>query len=112
MMIYEVEGKRFSDRGQAIEAAERIATDNKRKVIVYEIEGDGEDSICVKENEINPLYVVFWVGGDRDGKTLGEFNRERDAISFAKKFHAEHEEEFDELCGGVGINYGGEPIEW
>ena len=59
------------------------------------------------------MYEVFWVGGDRDGQTLGEFEEKIDAIRFAKAFEKEHEGEFDELCGGVSIvGPDGHCIEW
>ena len=51
-------------------------------------------------------YIVYWVGGGRDGETLGEFEHAPDAISFARKFRSEHEEEFDPAWGGVGIEDG------
>lgn len=47
--------------------------------------------------------VVFWVGGERDGEILKEFDNNGDAIGFAVDFEKAHETEFDPLCGGVGI---------
>ena len=48
-------------------------------------------------------FTVFWVAGKRDGETLYETDDKYDAQKFAKKFYAEHEEEFDTFCGGVAI---------
>lgn len=48
-------------------------------------------------------YTVYWVAGERDGETLGEFETENEAIKFARAFYDEHEDEFDPCCGGAGI---------
>jgi len=48
-------------------------------------------------------YSVLWLGGDRDGETLGEFDNLEEAKSFAEKFRAEHEQEFDHYWGGVAV---------
>lgn len=59
------------------------------------------------------MLEVYFVGGERDGEVIGRFDTEAEAIKFARKFEKEHEDEFDELCGGVGIsNPNGEPVEW
>lgn len=56
------------------------------------------------EDDPAPAYTVYWIGGDRDGETLAEFDDENDAIRFACRFHDDHEDEFDPVCGGVGID--------
>lgn len=53
-------------------------------------------------------WVVYWVGGKRDGEILatfdtGEKNPDFRAEKFAEKFYEEHKDEFDPVCGGVGI---------
>ena len=58
-------------------------------------------------------YTVFWIAGVRDGETLGEFETEKDAVDFARRFFSKHKTEFDPCCGGVGIvDADGTPIEW
>ena len=49
-------------------------------------------------------YIVFWVGGNRDGEILKTFDMLNDAIKFADSFWKDHESEFDPMSGGVGIN--------
>lgn len=49
-------------------------------------------------------YIVYWVGGARDGEMLGAFDDVGAAINFASEFEKNHESEFDALCGGVGIS--------
>lgn len=46
---------------------------------------------------------VFMVGGDRDGEKIAEFAFEFQAIHFAVKYLADHEEEFDPVCGSLQI---------
>lgn len=74
--------------------------DDSRKVFVTEI--------------VTQAYTVYWVAGDRDGETLGEFETEAEAIKFAREFEKEHKDEFDPSCGGVGIADpdGGEVVDW
>ncbi len=58
-------------------------------------------------------YTVFWVGGDRDGEILDTFDDKYKAMDFAEKYSDEHEEEFDPVCGGVGVvDSEGNPVEW
>lgn len=72
------------------------------------------------ENEMEKQarkYVVYWVGGEKDGETLREFDTELKAIEFAKEYRKEHEDEFDPTWGGTGIvrmdDHGNEEsIEW
>lgn len=52
---------------------------------------------------MSKVYTVFWVGGKRDGETIGTFDDEREAAEFAEHFFYEHEEAFDPVCGGVSI---------
>ena len=48
-------------------------------------------------------YTVFWVGGKRDKEVLGTFEGFREAELFASKMQEEHKDEFDPVCGGIGI---------
>lgn len=58
-------------------------------------------------------YEVFWVAGKRDGETLATFDDVADAINFASDFWGKHENEFDEVCGGVAIiDENGKDVEW
>lgn len=58
-------------------------------------------------------YKVFWVGGKRDGEILGTFEGFREAEVFANKELKEHAEEFDPVCGGIGITGpADEIVEW
>lgn len=60
-------------------------------------------------------YIVFWVGGARDGETLKTFDNLNDAIKFADSFWKTHESEFHPVWGGVAINNKNNPdeiIEW
>ena len=36
-------------------------------------------------------YIVYLVGGDRDGETIGTFDNERDAVLFAQDFCKEND---------------------
>lgn len=75
--------------------------------LIAEIELDGSGSgICVAEYVLGEdfnEYSVLLVGGDRDGEKLGSFTDELDAIRFARQYAADHESEFDPVCGGVAI---------
>lgn len=59
-------------------------------------------------------YEVYWVGGELDGKVVGTFDTENEAITFARKFYSEHEKEFHSVWGGVGISdtNGKEVVDW
>lgn len=57
-------------------------------------------------------YVVYWVGGIRDGETLLTCDDERRAVNFAERFSTEHEKEFDPLCGGVSVEDDSGNIVW
>lgn len=71
-----------------------------------------EDFVDTLE-EKEKCYTVFWVAGERDGETLGEFDTEQETIKFAEEFQKQREGEFDNLWGGVGIaDPDGEEIEW
>lgn len=48
-------------------------------------------------------YRVFWIAGENDGVTLGEFGTESEAIAFAREQTEAHKDEFDPCCGGIGI---------
>lgn len=59
------------------------------------------------------MFEVYWIGGEKDGQTVGRFETEREAIKFANAFWKDHEEEFDPVCGGVGIvDPDGAVVEW
>lgn len=73
---------------------------------------DYTDTTAISKFDID-MYEVYWIGGERDGQTVGKFETESEAVSFAKKFSAEHENEFDECWGGVGIvDPDNNPVEW
>ena len=61
-----------------------------------------------------PQYTVHWVAGDRDGDTLYETDDYNEATTKAWELAKEHEDEFDPVCGGIGIvdNETGEEVEW
>lgn len=68
---------------------------------------DDEDDFCLgeisHEDIFDGSYTVYWTGGENDGKTIAGFDSEAEAIKFAKDFYKQHEDEFDPVCGGVGI---------
>lgn len=58
-------------------------------------------------------YTVFFVGGERDGEILGNFETFREAELFASIKQEEHKNEFDPVCGGIGItDPADELVEW
>ena len=61
-----------------------------------------------------PQYTVVWVAGDKDGETLYETDDWHEATVAAERLSDEHEDEFDPVCGGIGIidNTTGKEIEW
>ena len=69
--------------------------------------------IAIFEDE-KKTYTVFYIGGERDGETLFTTDNENEAIKYARKFYDEHENEFDSVCGGVGIvdEKGKDVIDW
>ena len=72
----------------------------------YDEDGNFDQGGNVIDSAVGPyrkLYSVTWVGGNRDGEVLANFGAEQDAIRFAQAFQAEHEDEFDAVCGGVSI---------
>lgn len=86
-----------------------VLWDQFKDEMEFETFEDFVDTLEEKEK----YYTVFWVAGERDGETLGEFDTEQEAIKFAEEFLKQHEEEFDDLWGGVGItDPDGEEIEW
>lgn len=59
------------------------------------------------------MFTVFLIGGTSDGAELGQFETEREAVAFAKKYGEEHIEELEPVWGGIGIVDGhGIPVEW
>lgn len=58
-------------------------------------------------------FTAFITGGSDDGKEIGWFADEDKAIRFARAYVADHESEFDPVCGGVAIsnNKTGEIVE-
>ena len=79
-----------------------------------ELNENNEVFVNVDEIEERVEYVVFITGGDKDGEELARFDKERDAIKFAREYYAEHEDEFDPVCGGVAIidTLGNDVIDW
>lgn len=77
-------------------------------------DGDALREILEREFDmvINARYTVFWIGGERDGETLFEYNDLDDAIASTNEFYTEHETEFDPVCGGVGICDNEQPEAW
>ena len=68
-----------------------------------EMEFDTFEDFLDTLEEKESRYTVYWTGGERDGETIGEFDTEGEAIKFANDFYKQHEDEFDPVCGGVGI---------
>jgi len=48
-------------------------------------------------------YTVFITGGKDDGKEIGWFEDEMDAIKFANAYMDENEDKLDPVCGGVCV---------
>lgn len=53
-------------------------------------------------------YDIFWIGGERDGEVLATVEADEKHAAYkaeqiAEKLRREHEDEFDPLCGGIGI---------
>lgn len=85
--------------------------------LIAEIEEDEDDKVCVGEipyeKIADDLYTVYWIAGEKDGEILATFHDENDAIKFAKETYKQHEDEFDEVWGGIGIDdKAGRTIEW
>lgn len=82
--------------------------------LIFRLENVGSVQTYIKKliaEDIAKLYRVYWVGGEKDGQPVAYFDREADALHFAEKYSAEHEEEFDPVCGGLMvINPDGENI--
>lgn len=63
-------------------------------------------------------YDIHWVGGNRDGEILAQVDEnEKNAGLIAERLADElwkkHEDEFDPVCGGIGItNPDGTIHEW
>lgn len=58
-------------------------------------------------------YIVYWVGGKKDGEEIATFETEREAIAFAEDFQREHEDEFHPTWGGVMIqDEAGNAVDW
>ena len=49
-------------------------------------------------------YSVFITGGNDDGKEVGWFDDEQQAIKFARAYMEDHESELDTVCGGIAIS--------
>lgn len=54
------------------------------------------------------MFTVFYVGKSKtgqfkDGETLKEFDTERDAVEYAQYFTDTHDNEFNDVCGGVCV---------
>ena len=78
-----------------------------------EMEFDTFEDFLDTLEEKEKAYTVFFVAGERDGETLGEFDTITEAIKFAQEFQEQHKNEFDDLCGGVGIaDPDGNEVEW
>lgn len=48
-------------------------------------------------------YIVYWIGGKRDGEVLAEFSSEAEAVNYAKTFYNDNIEQFHPVWGGVGV---------
>lgn len=78
-----------------------LLTDQEIQDLAYRWDKDLDDLF----EQVTPYedYMVYWTGGERDGEELAHFDSEWEAIQFARKFEAEHADEFEPDCGGVGI---------
>lgn len=79
---------------------------------------DDFEEILYNEFDFDPdgeekKHEVIWIGGERDGETLGTFETFREAELFANLQQEEHKDEFDPVCGGIGIiDPDGGLVEW
>lgn len=48
-------------------------------------------------------YIVYWIGGKRDGEVLAEFFTEAEAVNYAKTFYNDYIDQFQPGIGGVGV---------
>ena len=66
----------------------------------------------MSKNKSN-MYLVIWIGGDRDGEIMGATLTEGEAINMARKLYDEHQDEFHPTWGGIGIVApDGSDVEW
>jgi len=72
------------------------------EAIAKKIHEDADRMEMTKKEKENK-YKVYVTGGSNDGALLGLFDSENEAIKFARAYTAEHETEFDPVCGGLMI---------